>query len=515
MAYDEKWDVLVLGAGLNGMVLANYLLKSGLKVMVLERRLESGGGLASEEPTITGFWHNTGHYVFDTLNLLPFHKQLELEDVNISFVHPEVQSALPMADGRALVIYKDLKRTLESITVFSRKDAQAWQRLHRAAAAEMPEFSGAALRTPPKPAPPKSGDLARLSLMSPREVLDEQFESEVVKSLILHQLLIPRGIVYDYSGTGHFVAFAIAQAGQGQLVHEGSHEMAQGLWTAILKRGGDIWDMTEVTQILVEKGRAVGVELMGGRRMYGRAVVSTIDPGGTFRLAGERHVKPELLERLGRFRADEFSLFAMHLALKQAPRFQSAAVNPDVNRAFRCGIGPESVADNAALWEEVRRGELPTRTGMFVSFPSVHDPSQALPGHHTALIWQVVPRTLRGRQWKEVRQEYMAACIDRLRRYVPNLGHENIMGATAMTPDDIVAKWTNLAAGLFGGRNAGGQLGPFRPLPELAGYRTPIPGLYLAGASMPPGAGLSPAPAMACCEVLATDLKAKRWWAKR
>jgi phytoene dehydrogenase-like protein len=514
VAYDEKWDVLVIGAGLNGMTLANYLLKSGLKVMVLERRLESGGGLASEEPTITGFWHNTGHYVFDTLNLLPFHKELDLEEVNIRFVHPEVQSALPLGDGRALVIYKDLKRTLESIAAFSRNDAQAWQRLHRGGASGIPEFKGKALRTPARPAAPAHGELARLGLMSPREVLDEVFESDVVKSLILHHLLIPRGIGCDYSGTGHFVAFAIAQAGQGQLVHEGSHEMAQGMWTVILKRGGDIWDMTEVTQILVEKGRAVGVELMGGRRMYGRAVVSTIDPMGTFRLAGERHVKPGLLERLARFRPDEFSVFAVHLALKAAPRFQAAAANPDVNRAYRYGIGLESVADHAALWDEVRRGDLPSRAGMFVSCPTVHDPSQALPGHHTALIWQVVPRTLQGRAWKDVRQEYMTACIDRLRRYAPNIGHETIMGATAMTPDDIVAKWTNLGEGLFGGRNAGGQLGAFRPLPELAGYRTPIRGLYLAGASMPPGAGLSPAPAMACTEVLTADVKAKRWWAK-
>lgn len=515
MAYDERWDVLVIGAGLNGMVLANYLLKAGLKVMVLERRLESGGGLASEEPTVTGFWANTGHYVFDTLNLLPFHKELDLEDVNISFIHPEVQSALPLGDGRALVIYKDLKRTLENIAAFSRRDAEAWQRLHKAGATAMPEFSGPALRKAPKAAPPADPELARLALMTPCDVLDELFESEVVKSLILHHLLVPRGIAPDYSGTGHFVPFAISQAGQGQLVHEGSHEMAQGLWTAILKRGGDIWDMTEVTQILVEKGRVVGVELMGGRRMYGRAVVSTIDPAGTLRLAGERHVKPELLSRLARFQPDEFSFFTVHLALKAAPRFQAAGLNPDVNRAYRYGIGLESAADHAALWEEVRRGDLPTRTGMFVAFPSVQDDTQAAPGHHTALIWQLVPRQLRGREWKHVRTEYMTSCIDRLRRYAPNIDHANIMGATAMTPDDIVAKWTNLSVGIFGGRNNGGQLGAFRPLPELAGYRTPLPGLYLAGASMPPGAGLSPASAMACAEVLAADLKLKRWWAKR
>jgi phytoene dehydrogenase-like protein len=515
VADEEQRDVLVIGAGLNGLTLANYLLKSGLKVMVLERRLESGGGLASEEPTLTGFWHNTGHYVFDTLNLLPFHRELDLEEFNVSFVRPEVQSVLPLGDGRALVIYRNLPQTLESVAAFSRKDAEMWGRLYRAAATAMPEFSGAALRVPPKPAPPVSGDLARLSRMSPREVLDQLFESEAVKSLILHYLLIPRGIGYDYSGTGHFVPFAIAQAGQGRLVHEGSHQLAQGLWTAILKRGGDIWDMTEVTRILVEKGRARGVELLGGRRISGRAVVSTIDTAGTFRLAGERHMKPDLLERLARFQPDEFSLFTVHLALKTPPRFQADAVGPDVNRALRYGIGLESVADHAALWDQVRRGELPTRAGMFVSFPSVHDPSQALPGHHTGLIWQVVPRTLKGREWKDVREEYMAACIDRLHRYVPNIGRETILGTVAMTPDDFVAKWTNLAGGLLGGRNSGGQLGAFRPLPELAGYRTPTRGLYLAGASLSPGAGLHPASAMACAEVLATDLRAKRWWTKR
>lgn len=511
---DERWDVLVIGAGLNGMTLANYLLRSGLKVLVLERRLESGGGLASEESTLNGFWHNTGHYVFDTLNLLPFHEELDLEKFNVSFVHPEVQSALPLADGRALTIYRDLARTLDSIARFSPRDADTWGRFARAASATLPEPPGPRLGRPAKLAPPPLGELARLARMTPREALDDLFESEVVKSLILHHLLIPRGIVHDYSGTGHFVPFAIAQAGEGRLVREGSHELAQGLWTAILKHGGDVWDTAEVTQILVENGRAVGVELVGGRRVHGRAVVSTIDPVGTFRRAGEHPAKSELLERLGRLRLDEFSLFSVHLALKAPPSFHAAALHPDLNRAYRYGIGLETVAEHAALWDEVRRGELPARAGMFVSFPSLHDPGQALPSHHTALLWQVVPRTLRDREWRDVRNEYLGTCIDRLSRFAPNL-RSAIVAAVAITPDDLVAKWTNLTVGLFGGRNTGGQLGVFRPLPDLAGYRTPIAGLYLAGASMPPGAGLAPAPALGCLELLAEDLGLKRWWAKR
>jgi phytoene dehydrogenase-like protein len=488
----EGWDVLVIGAGLNGMTLANYLLRSGLRVMVLERRLESGGGLATEESTLTGFWHNSGHYVFDSLNLLPFHEELRLEEVNVGFLHPEVQSALPLEDGRVLLIYRDLGRTLESVAAFSRRDAETWERLHRLAGAA-PEF-GAGLRSPTRPALPASGELARFSLLSPRELLDELFESEVVKALILHHLLIPRGIGCDDSGTGHFVPLAIAQAGQGRLVRTGSHELAQGLWTAILKRGGDIWDLAEVTRILVEEGRAVGVELRDGRRIHGRAVVSTLDPASTFRLTGETAVEPP----------DDLSLFAVHLALKAPPRFRVAALTPEADSAFRYAIGLESTEEHAALWNELRRGELPTRAGMFVSFPSLHDASQARPGHHTALLWQMVPRNLGGRAWSEVRDDYAAVCIDRLRRHAPNIG-ESIVGSVAMTPDDHAAKWPNLAAGLFGRRNTDG---------EPAGYRTPVAGLYLAGAAMPPGAGLTPAPAMACLEILAQDLGAKRWWAR-
>src|SRR5688500_17612557 len=108
MADADRWDVIVIGAGLNGMTAASYLLEAGLRVLVTERRLESGGGLSTEEPTITGSWANTGQYVIDTLRLVPFHTDLELERVNVGFIQPEVQSVLPLADGRALVVYRDL-----------------------------------------------------------------------------------------------------------------------------------------------------------------------------------------------------------------------------------------------------------------------------------------------------------------------------------------------------------------------------------------------------------------------
>jgi phytoene dehydrogenase-like protein len=544
MASEDRWDVVVVGAGLSGMTLANYLLKAGLRVLVLERRLESGGGLSSEEPTLTGYWANTGHYVFDTLGLVPFHKTLTLNQVNVRFIQPEVQSALPLADGRALVLYRDLARTLDAIARFSPADARSWRRLHRLGGEVAREVMGIA--APPARVVPRAGrkptrselrtakarqaltarrpversntadpSLDRLRRMSPREVVNELFESEPVKALLLHHLLVPRGVGLDDSSTGHVAALAVALAGEAQIVQGGSHELAQGLWTAILKRGGDVWDLAEVTGILVEANRVVAVEMTGGRRVRARAVVSTIDPGQTFRLAGDGHLDSALRTRLGRFRPDDVSLFAVHLALREPPRFQAAAVGAEVNRALRYSIGLETVEDHSLLWQTIRRGELPGQAGMLVSVPSLHDPSQAPARHHTALLWQYVPRTLRGRAWTDVRDGFMAACIEGLRRYAPNIGPATILAAAAMSPDDHLAKFPNLVAGLFGGANSGGQLGAYRPTPELADYRTPISGLYLAGASLPPGAGLGPASALGCVEAVAGDLRARRWWSQR
>ena len=496
---DDRWDVVVIGAGLNGMTLANYLLRAGLSVLVIERRLESGCGLASEEPALTGYWANTGQYVFDTLDLLPVHDELGLGDVNVEFLRPDVQSALLLRDGRALLVHRDLDRTVASVAAFSAKDADAWRRLAGDAAA-IPAFDGAALRRPATASPPRVPALARLSRLTPREVLDASFEHEAVKSLVLHHLLAHRGVGPDEPDAGTLVPFAIARSAHGQIVHEGSHELAQGLWTAIVKRGGDVWDFTEVTRIVVEDGRATGVELADGSTVRARTVVSTLDPATTRRLVGDTS---------GDRASDELSLFTVHVALREAPQFRAA--DPDVARALRYAIGLETVADHASLWDDARRGALPSRPAMFASFPSVHDASQAPPGHHTALMWQFVPRTLRGQAWRDVREPFMHAVIGWLRDHVPNLHGDEVAGAAAMTPDDLVGKFPNLGPGIFGGPGARST----RPAPvSHDDYRGPAAGLYLAGAAMPPGAGLSPAPALACLEVLAADLRVERWWAR-
>jgi len=90
----KDYDAIIIGGGHNGLVLGNYLVKTGLKTLILERRLEVGGGLSTEEVTIPGFLHNLHSYFHDTINVMPPFVDLELERFNARYYRPPVQAGI-------------------------------------------------------------------------------------------------------------------------------------------------------------------------------------------------------------------------------------------------------------------------------------------------------------------------------------------------------------------------------------------------------------------------------------
>jgi phytoene dehydrogenase-like protein len=112
---EKKYDVIVVGAGHNGLILGNYLAKAGLKVLVIERRLEVGGGLSTEEITIPAFLHNLHSYFHDTINIMPPYDDLKMEAFNARYYRPPVQAGMILPDGRSLCFYDDLDKTCERV----------------------------------------------------------------------------------------------------------------------------------------------------------------------------------------------------------------------------------------------------------------------------------------------------------------------------------------------------------------------------------------------------------------
>jgi len=192
---DSEWDVILIGAGQNNFALGTYLGKAGLKTVICESRLENGGRLASEEITMPGYWHNTLAYFQDNRELSPVWKELDWADrYHAEFVSPPAVSALLFADGQSITQHQSLEVTVSTIEKCSRKDAQSWRathdRFHRIIRDYLipyyytrPQNTGSVLQKLDDD--PDGKEFRRFWRMTPRQVVDELFESDAVKTLVL------------------------------------------------------------------------------------------------------------------------------------------------------------------------------------------------------------------------------------------------------------------------------------------------------------------------------------------
>lgn len=523
----DSYDVLIIGGGHNGLICANYLARAGLKVCVFERRLEIGGGLSTEEATLPGFLHNFHSVFHDAVEHMPAMTDFDLAKHGAEYILPDVQVGMALSDGRAVTIHTDRDKTEASIGRFSERDADAWAEMDDNYHEFMETIVLPALfSAPSEPSEPlmalegspEGMDYLRMSRSTPADVVKELFETEAIMASVLFQLAVPRGIVTDYAGLGMLVPLVISLVEKSHLAKGGSHIIAHALWRALNSSGGQTRSTWEVEKILVDGGRAVGVQLVGGEKVMARkAVISAIDLKQTFLdLLDPGHLDEELLSHVRNYKLDEFSLFGLHLALKEPPRYRSAQFDPDIDRAFKVGIGFESRADFRTLWSQVRDGVLPNPPRLYACCPTVHDPSQAPDGFHTAFCWAPAPYDLADggpEHWDEIGAAFGDQCLEVWRQAAPNMTDDNILGRRVLSPLDVYRKLTSMPqGGVFHGRICLDQIEAFRPLPELAQCRTPIDGLYLAGASLHPGGGILGACGYIAAGIVLEDFGIEPWW---
>ncbi|MBC7337627.1 MAG: hypothetical protein H5U01_15355, partial [Clostridia bacterium] len=188
----------------------------------------------------------------------------------------------------------------------------------------------------------------------------------------------------------------------------------------ICENGGRVLTSQLVKRIVVEDGKATGVELEDGRIFKAKNfVASSLDPHQTFlKLVDPATLDQGFVQRVKDWQWEEISLFDVHLALTEPPRFKAAANNPELNEAFIYLVGYESEAELIEHWNAIRRGEL-IAGGFNCCFPTVHDPSQAPKGRHTGLLSQHAPYNLKdggGEKWyTAVREEHAQRCLEVLR----------------------------------------------------------------------------------------------------
>jgi len=528
----QKYDFIIIGGGPNGLTVAAYLSKAGQKVLVLERHFEVGGGLATEEVTLGGYLHNTHAVYHMMVDYAPTYKDLELGDENYRcrYVDPPLKVAMPFADGTSLCLYKDVEKSCASIAQFSQRDADTYRDVSHTFQIYMDDSIAAATYVPPAPAlemvptmerTQLGREVSELTAKSPKTIIDELFEHERVKALMLY-LSCHWGLEHDVDGIGYLVPLMLNRAVNQKLCIGGSHRLSNALARVIQEDGGGhLRGSQRIKRIVLKDGTASGVELDDGTVYEAeKGVVSSIDPHQTFfKLVGREHLEEDFVEGIDSWQWDKWSLFSVHMALAEAPVFAAAAAVPEINEAFMYVLGYETPEDLIDQWKAIDKGELTGKSGFNCCFPAVHDPSQAPPGRHTGLISEMAPFNLGegGEKWYKykLRKEHEQQCLATLRNYAPNMTEDKILCTYVETPLDISNKYLNMVKGsIKHGAYHPLQMGYNRPNFECSQYKTPIKGLYVCGASSHSGGFITFGPGYNAANAIAEDLGIEKWWSE-
>ena len=532
-------DVIVIGGGHNGLVAAAYLAMTGLKVTVLERRVQVGGAAATEE-FHPGFRNSVAAYTVSLLNPTII-RDLELYRHGLRIVERPLSNFLPLPDGRYLKV--GAGRTKGEVAKFSGRDADRLDAYEARLERLTDVLRALALDTPPNLATgqglgahfgalldtAKVGnrlrsldlegqrDLLELFTRSAGDVLDQWFESDPIKAILGFD-----GIVGTYdspyaAGTAYVLlhhCWGEVNGKKGVWGHAigGMGAIAQAIARACAERGVKIRTNCAVNEILIKKGRAVGIVTDKGEKLAARAVVSNLHPKLTFeRLLDPAALPADFRNRIAAYRSGSGS-FRMNLALSELPSFSALPGRaPAEHHGSGIVIAP-SLAYMERAFMDARSSGWSAQPIVELLIPSTLDETLAPSGHHVASLFcqHVAPKLPDGRSWDDARETVADLMIDTVESYAQGF-KASVIARQILSPLDLEREFGLVGGDIFHGRLSLDQLYSARPVLGHADYRSPIPGLYMCGASTHPGGGVTGAPGHNAAREMIRDFRARRW----
>lgn len=527
----ETFDAIIIGAGHNGMALSIYLGKSGWRVLVLERRLEEGGGLSTEQYTRPGFLHNLHSNYHTFVGLCPVYDDLDLIGENgVSYGHPPVQMGSIFQDGTAITIHVDMAKTHRSLSRFSETDADTFMRLYKEVKGFQDLMIGTLMYAPPIEVNDITRALAtwkveqkteffraQLRSWSINDFLNKHFENEKIKAMLAFHAAVC-GYHTDQAGLAISFPFMLGKIDNWRIALGGSHQLAHALWRQMRRNNVTLLPASPVEKILVENGQAKGVQTTDGRQYYAnRLVASSVDLNQTFNdFLTPEDVPTEIQQVVADYPYQDSSLFSVHLALHKIPTYKAAKFDPDINRAWVLNLGYENLEEFNADWQALRDNRVPENPRLNVSVNSLFDPTDAPEGKATGLIRVFAPYEIGDEgsgSWESVKNVYMNRCIRNWQRYCDDFSDVDILQAKPYTPLDISSKLTNMVRGdWMVGKIADHNLMLNRPDKQMSQYRTPVKGLYLCGSCTHPHGFITFGPGYNALQVIADDYDLEKWW---
>jgi len=531
MSRDKDYDVIVIGAGHNGLVCANYLAKAGCKVIVLERRAVVGGASATEE-MFGGYKIDVGSAVHTLIHETGIIDDLKLEKFGLKYLQLDPFAFAPFPDGTYLRFYRDLDKTCEEIEKVSPKDAEAykkfvedWTELNRILTATFtskpsaPSMSYKAL----------SKDIVSLLKMTARRSLQDRihqllmdygkllsmtFESEYVKAPLAF-LAAQAGVSPSTPGTANFAGWhALSHSTGVTRPQGGSGKLSEALQESLINMGGEVRLDTEVTGILIRNDRAIGVETSYGEKLSSDIVISSIAPVKTLlELLPSEALNDNLRRKISSIKISPISGVYIRGIATNLPEYKAVGGSNNKDHYRGMQLLCPTLSDLEKGFQEAAIGNKPSKPAVYLLTPSVVDPSLA-PEKHLVYIWaQPYPLQLAGGQsWDDATQDVVADIFNAASEYIEGLEDIITKYRVIRTPPQLAGDLQLPYSNIMHGDMTIDQLFFMRPIPELSGYRTPIKGLYLTGAGTHPGGGVQGAAGKNTAEVILADMtKAKRW----
>ncbi len=482
-------DVIVIGAGLNGLVAANYLAKAGKRVLVLERRAIVGGQAATEtllDGVQVDALHAGGQLRPDIVSDL----ELERHGLPRSTGEPLI-SILP--DGRQLRLSADSNaETLASIKAICARDAERWPEFV-AFMNEATDFLDAAYRTPmprlPHVSMSEGMPLAQLGLklrglgardmfrvirmlpMSALELTEEWFESDAMRAAIGAVAVHGATLGPMSAGSGYTLMHNwLNRGGPGQpRVEGGIGRIADALVAALKARGGQVQTSSDVTSIIHEDQSASGVRLASGEEIGAPTIISAADPRHTLlTLVGAPELPPEFVWRT-----------------------QSIKMRGSVAKVHALTDGdhglPQGTLVIAPAIRYVERAFDAAKYGRMSTEPYLEITSN---GPVVSIHFQFAPYHLRESEWSQERAVLERVAIDTASAAFPQL-KSSIREIKSLTPLDLENTYGLTEGDLNHGQLILDQMFFMRPMPGWSTHKTPIDNLFLCGNGVHGGGGLS------------------------
>jgi phytoene dehydrogenase-like protein len=498
------YDIVVMGAGHNGLTAAAYLAKAGKKVLVLESKPHFGGGVSTRELITPGYWHDEHSNVHIMIQGNPMLREDELgllSKFGLEYIYPDLVHVSIWEDGTVIRSYKDLDRTCAELAqVTTEKDAEAYRKFVGMSQQALPMLMSG-MYAPPFPmgafvAMMDQSDEGRflLDLMQRTavDIVSQHFDSDLLKlhvvRMVTENLQMPDELG---TGMGAFVMPGIIHTFGCSMPKGGSGELSKALVRALEHFGGEVRCSTVVKRVIVSSGKAIGLEMMDGEQIMAKdGVIGAIHPHKLRQFVAET---PEpVLQRAERVTQSTFSINLTHLALKEQLKFK---VGENCNAMMTELMDFYTLRDMELEYDKLRRGMVSPRL-IAGGDNTLSDPSRAPVGGGVFYGVNFGPYNLHDggpAAWDAQKEGHSDRALAQYRKFFSNLTDDNIIGRLVRSPLDHERDSPNsfVKGDAHGCAPFFYQSSGHRPTPDLGSLRVPgVEGLYLVGPFMHPGGGV-------------------------